>query len=49
MEAQSIPIPVFLKSKPRCNNSYPSPKDDMEFINKIKKPVKQINDLDNNK
>ena len=48
MEAQSIPIPVFLKSKPRCNNSYPSPKD-MEFINKIKKPVKQINDLDNNK
>jgi len=32
-----VAIPVFLKFRPR-GNSYPSPKD-MDFINRIKKPL----------
>lgn len=36
----AIQIPTFLKCRPR-GNSYPSPKD-MEFIDKIKKPVLPI-------
>lgn len=36
MMTKPLPIPKFLKQRPR-SNSYPSPKD-MEFINRIKKP-----------
>jgi hypothetical protein len=32
-----IAVPMFLKFRPR-GNSYPSPKD-MEFINRVKKPL----------
>lgn len=46
-KSKPLPIPSYLKHRPRCN-SYPSPPD-VKFINKIKRPKLQLDSCPENK